>query len=219
MGQNLCGPFNGDLQLSIKWDPSEIKRVVEMWYKEGDKFTYEQPALKSGRFRFENFAQMMWFGTTSVGFAISRDGRYAVANYFPAGLQVAYVAENVHAPCQGTVPWEAQDPLPLPPAPDYSYLLYEGGVPEDVAEDEVPLAAELAEQADDTQPSQKKEKNTAAVPKKAGAVGAATAVGASTKKGGASKAEKGADSQKSSKSPKPGSPKSPKRADSPKGKG
>jgi hypothetical protein len=56
--------------------------VVQMWYDEVAKYNFRRPGFAPGT---GHFTQVVWAGSTHVGMAKSADGRYVVANYFPAG--------------------------------------------------------------------------------------------------------------------------------------
>lgn len=56
--------------------------VVQMWYSESSRYDFLRPGYTPGT---GHFTQVVWAGTTHVGMAMSMDGRFVVANYFPAG--------------------------------------------------------------------------------------------------------------------------------------
>lgn len=63
-----------------------LEAAVESWYMEVSEKSYawrvhEASALPEAL----QFTQLVWRSTTSVGMAASQDGRFLVANYFPAG--------------------------------------------------------------------------------------------------------------------------------------
>lgn len=79
MGQCVLGPPFGPWRVNR---PGMAENIVEHWYAQGSHYKYDRPGFRQDA---ANFFQILWFNTTSVGMALSRDGRYAVANYFPAG--------------------------------------------------------------------------------------------------------------------------------------
>jgi len=62
-----------------------VDSIVSQWYSESEVYDYDQPGFMEDAM---NFMQIMWFNSTSVGMAVSRDGRFAVANYYPAAHDV-----------------------------------------------------------------------------------------------------------------------------------
>lgn len=89
-GQNSFGPVDNEL----KWDSSATEKIVEKWYSEIEKYDFRNPGPQKGT---ANFTQVMWSCTCSVGMAISSDGKFCVANYFPAvGNALSYkYARNI----------------------------------------------------------------------------------------------------------------------------
>ncbi|CAK0902833.1 unnamed protein product [Prorocentrum cordatum] len=61
---------------------ADASDVVQMWYDEVAKYNFGRPGFAPGT---GHFTQVVWAGSTHVGMARSADGRYVVANYFPAG--------------------------------------------------------------------------------------------------------------------------------------
>jgi len=59
-----------------------IEQCVRKWYDEIARYKFDCPGHRK---ESKNFEQVIWFATTSVGMAVSKDGKYAVANYYPAG--------------------------------------------------------------------------------------------------------------------------------------
>lgn len=82
MGQCVLGPPHGPWRMNR---PGMAESIVDIWYGEGSHYNYDRPGFRNDA---SNFMQVIWFNTTSVGMALSRDGRFAVANYFPAGHDV-----------------------------------------------------------------------------------------------------------------------------------
>ncbi|CAE7662250.1 Glipr2 [Symbiodinium sp. CCMP2456] len=108
-GQNSLGPSRKEL----KWDQAAAEHVVTQWYSELEHYDFHHPGPQKG---CVNFIQMMWAGTCSVGMALSSNGRYCVANYFPpVGNVLAYkYAKNLHPPCDLPPPWITQGEQDLP---------------------------------------------------------------------------------------------------------
>ncbi|CAJ1335957.1 unnamed protein product [Effrenium voratum] len=97
-GQNLLGPSRKEL----KWDQTAVEHVVSQWYSEQELYEFSRPGPQKG---CVNFIQMMWAGTCSVGMALSSNGRYCVANYFPAvGNVLSYKYETNLKPPRGLAP-------------------------------------------------------------------------------------------------------------------
>lgn len=82
MGQCVLGPPRGPWRVNR---PGMAENIVSQWYGESKGYNYDHPGFRQQN---SNFLQVIWFNTTSVGMAVSRDGRYCVANYFPAGHDV-----------------------------------------------------------------------------------------------------------------------------------
>lgn len=76
-GQCSIGPMKNE----AKWDAAAAEVIVTQWYNEIEKYDFENPGAQKGT---GNFTQMMWSCTCSVGMALSSDGKFCVANYFPA---------------------------------------------------------------------------------------------------------------------------------------
>jgi hypothetical protein len=66
--------------------------ATQVWYNEASKYNYNNPvfSVKTG-----HFTQLVWKSSTHVGIAISADGKYVAANYFPAGNVTGRFRENV----------------------------------------------------------------------------------------------------------------------------
>jgi uncharacterized protein YkwD len=69
--------------------------ATQMWYDEVDKYDFA-----NGGFSMEtgHFTQLVWKSTTHVGIAVSSNGQYLAANYFPAGNFLGRFQENVAPP-------------------------------------------------------------------------------------------------------------------------
>jgi hypothetical protein len=81
LGQCILGPLDG----GGPWRMNRkgcAEKIMELWYKEMSSYKFDHPAHHEAS---ANFEQLVWFGTTSMGMAISKDGRYVVANFYPAG--------------------------------------------------------------------------------------------------------------------------------------
>lgn len=100
-GQNVYGPA----QFVMYEEEDTVSKVVGTWYSQKDK--YDQ---KSGNFAgCRYFTQLLWVGTTSVGMALSRNGLFCVANYFPQGnTRVDKFVINVRRPYTEQPPWEVR---------------------------------------------------------------------------------------------------------------
>merc|ERR1719316_250561 len=70
MGQNIY----------LGGGPAE--NAVRYWYEENSAYDFANPGSQSGT---GHFTQVVWVESTRVGIAASSDGKYLVANYFPAG--------------------------------------------------------------------------------------------------------------------------------------
>jgi len=87
-GQTHFGPIENEL----KWESSTAEVIFTKWYNEIEKYDFRNPGPQKGT---ANFTQLMWSGTSSVGMAISSDGKFCVANYFPAvGNVLSYKYER-----------------------------------------------------------------------------------------------------------------------------
>lgn len=97
-GQNSLGPSRKEL----KWDQTAVDHIVGQWYSEQENYDYARPGAQKG---CVNFIQMMWGGTCSVGMALSSNGKYCVANYFPAvGNVLSYKYGKNLLPCRNLPP-------------------------------------------------------------------------------------------------------------------
>lgn len=102
-GQCIAGPFGTEeYGKLLQGTPTDAERVVARWYAEGSLHDYENPEARP---ETRNFAQVMWFTTTSVGMALSSDGQYCVANYFQRGLDPTLYARNIRPKRDGLPPW------------------------------------------------------------------------------------------------------------------
>jgi len=105
-------------------EPS-VDEAVSAWYGESKDYDYSLGGLSS---RTGCFTQMLWKGATSVGMAVSDNGLFLVANYFPVGntlgdfqinvLPVLPSSNTLHAtPTKGrrkmTQPLSAGSPLKI----------------------------------------------------------------------------------------------------------
>jgi len=93
---NTSGP-SGRHGQNIYWcssPGSDAKEMVYAWYSEvtdpGYNFSDAKFTPGTG-----HFTQVVWKGTTHVGMALSEDGRFCVANYYPAGNVMGQFASNV----------------------------------------------------------------------------------------------------------------------------
>eukprot|EP00933_Yihiella_yeosuensis_P067752 TRINITY_DN72777_c0_g1_i1.p1 TRINITY_DN72777_c0_g1~~TRINITY_DN72777_c0_g1_i1.p1 ORF type:complete len:260 (-),score=46.31 TRINITY_DN72777_c0_g1_i1:81-860(-) len=95
-----------DKTASLKENLEGAEAAVAAWYAEKDRYDFEKPGPTRGT---ANFIQMIWAGSTSVGVAISDDGKFCVANYFPAASAENNGYENFVLPLEKQpAPWQAQ---------------------------------------------------------------------------------------------------------------
>lgn len=71
--------------------------ATESWYEEitDPGYNFDKPGFTGGT---GHFTQVVWKDTTSVGMAVSEDGRFIFANYLPAGNFMGRFPENVPRP-------------------------------------------------------------------------------------------------------------------------
>lgn len=107
-GQCSLGPPKD--KVTWRHDQETSDFVVSRWYKEEVKYDYSKPGPKMIT-AASNFAQMMWANTTSVGMALSDDGKYCVANYFPpmGNLTEERIAKFIHLKQKEVAPWVTED--------------------------------------------------------------------------------------------------------------
>ena len=77
-GQNAFMDLNGQ---------ASAEEAVATWYEEVEDYDWREPGYAGNT---GQFSQLVWGETEAVGLARSSDGRYIIANYYPAG--------NVYAP-------------------------------------------------------------------------------------------------------------------------
>lgn len=86
MGQNIAwGTY-----FHRKPDPEKV--CADLWYAEVDKpgYHFNDPVKYPDDMKGTgHFTQLVWYSTTHVGMAKSKDGKTVVANYFPAGNVVS----------------------------------------------------------------------------------------------------------------------------------
>lgn len=80
LGQCILGPKDGGPWKMQRKGVAE--KIANVWYAERKEYDLDKPAHHE---KSANFEQMMWFGSTSVGVAMSKDARFCVANFYPAG--------------------------------------------------------------------------------------------------------------------------------------
>lgn len=101
-GQCCMGPIKPPLLLNA----ASAERVLTQWYDEVSKYDFKKPGPQP---KARDFTQIVWAGTTSVGMALSSDGRFCVANYFPKGnghpMDFPKCVQPAH---KGPAPWEPQ---------------------------------------------------------------------------------------------------------------
>lgn len=106
------GP-SGDHGQNIYWcsaPGSSAQEMVKVWYDEIEQYDFGAATFHEGT---GHFTQVVWKGTTHVGMACSDDGRFCVANYFPAGNVMGRFRQNVLP--RGS-PYVAEKEKPKPPA-------------------------------------------------------------------------------------------------------
>lgn len=85
---------------------SSAKKMVKAWYDEIAAYDFGGDYQKGTG----HFTQVVWKGSTHVGMALSEDGRFCVANYFPGGNVIGRFKENVLPRGSPYVPEKAEDP-------------------------------------------------------------------------------------------------------------
>lgn len=70
---------------------SSAQKMVKAWYDEIAQYNFGGDYQKGTG----HFTQVVWKGSTHVGMALSEDGRFCVANYFPGGNVMGLFKENV----------------------------------------------------------------------------------------------------------------------------
>jgi len=129
----LEGP-SGRHGQNIFWSSLSGKSAEEMtqaWYDEINQpgYDWKKATFSPGT---GHFTQVVWKGTKQVGMAVSEDGRFCVANYFPAGNMMGSFKENVLP--RGT-PYEPKKEAPKP-APKARAAAAGGGAASSDAEGE-----------------------------------------------------------------------------------
>lgn len=81
LGQCCLGPGSGGGPWRMN-RKGTAEKIIDTWYNEKVNYRFDKPAHHE---KSANFEQVVWFGTTSVGIALSKCGKYCVANFFPAG--------------------------------------------------------------------------------------------------------------------------------------
>jgi len=102
------GPSGDHGQNCFQWNGTEActpEDAVQEWYGEFGDYSFETCGPKDETC---NFTQLVWASTTHVGMAISDDGMFVVANYFPAGNRQGMYQANV-APAELCVGEEVDD--------------------------------------------------------------------------------------------------------------
>jgi len=102
--QQKGGMFHGTLEgpsgrhgQNIYWcsaPGSSAYHCIECWYDEviDPGYDFSDPGFSYGT---GHFTQVVWKSSTAVGMAVSEDGKFVVANYFPAGNFMGHFPENV----------------------------------------------------------------------------------------------------------------------------
>jgi len=70
---------------------SEPNKMVKAWYDEIAQYDFGGDRQKGTG----HFTQVVWKGSTHMGMALSDDGRFCVANYFPGGNVIGQFKQNV----------------------------------------------------------------------------------------------------------------------------
>jgi len=93
---------------------STAEVATESWYDEitDPGYNFDKPGFTGGT---GHFTQVVWKDTTSVGMAVSEDGKFIFANYLPAGNFMGRFPENVPRPGSDAV---ARRPASPPPEPE-----------------------------------------------------------------------------------------------------
>ncbi|CAE7460982.1 mtcA2 [Symbiodinium sp. CCMP2456] len=99
-------------------------QMTQAWYDEINQpgYDWKKATFSPGT---GHFTQVVWKGTKQVGMALSEDGRFCVANYFPAGNMMGSFKENVLP--RGT-PYEPKKEAPKP-APKARAAAADAGAP------------------------------------------------------------------------------------------
>mmetsp|Transcript_35925 Transcript_35925/g.65960 ORF Transcript_35925/g.65960 Transcript_35925/m.65960 type:complete len:428 (-) Transcript_35925:41-1324(-) len=109
-GQNHAGPLRQRKPDEQQTLAGVAERCVKRWYQQLRNYDFSEPRV---RHKTADFVQMVWFSTTSVGMAISPDGRFCVANYFPPANPHANLRRNVLPVCTfpttGALAWSTQE--------------------------------------------------------------------------------------------------------------
>eukprot|EP00933_Yihiella_yeosuensis_P019744 TRINITY_DN1594_c0_g2_i1.p1 TRINITY_DN1594_c0_g2~~TRINITY_DN1594_c0_g2_i1.p1 ORF type:complete len:257 (-),score=55.80 TRINITY_DN1594_c0_g2_i1:218-988(-) len=95
---------------------SSADKAVASWYNEIDNpgYDFSNPGFGSGT---GHFTQVVWKGSSHVGMAVSEDGCYVVANYWPAGNLMGSFEQNV-VPPEGGRPFASESKPAIPPKED-----------------------------------------------------------------------------------------------------
>merc|ERR1740129_227712 len=87
---------------------------MAQWFdSEASLYDFAKPGPQPGT---ANFVQAVWAGTSSVGMAVSHDGKYCVANFFPRGNTHPLDHPKMVLPLSAPAPppWCPADPGRLP---------------------------------------------------------------------------------------------------------
>mmetsp|Transcript_94117 Transcript_94117/g.147140 ORF Transcript_94117/g.147140 Transcript_94117/m.147140 type:complete len:248 (-) Transcript_94117:2-745(-) len=88
-GQNLYYASSGEASDTYE---KSVEEAVSSWYSQAIKFKYGVGRIQRGT---GEFSQLIWKATTSMGMAVSDDGKFIVANYHPKGNVWGNFSENV----------------------------------------------------------------------------------------------------------------------------
>lgn len=87
---------------SVVSDKLLAQYMCEVWYREGQNYSFVNPGFNTNGCVTSHFTQMLWKGTKEVGVAkLTRDGRtFAVAVYKPQGnVSGEFEANVLRRPC------------------------------------------------------------------------------------------------------------------------
>jgi hypothetical protein len=73
----------------------QIEDVIDEWYTLSDNYCFIDPGPSEG---LEYLTQLLWANTKEYGLAVSEDGHYIVANFFPPGNVANEYADNIRLP-------------------------------------------------------------------------------------------------------------------------
>lgn len=112
-GQCSLGPQKE--KALLHFSAANAEKCLVRWYdEEAGAYDFSNPGPQP---EASNFTQVIWAGTTSVGMALSTDGRFCVANYFPRGnTHPMDFAKFVLPPHEDLPPWQPEASIEVPEA-------------------------------------------------------------------------------------------------------